>query len=256
MKVLVIGNRKGGSSKTSTAFNIGAGLANRGAKVLFLDLDSQCNLTWDVGADKRKMGAMDILKGKAPIQAVIQHLEKWDAISPGAALEAADLLITGNGKEYIIKTALRSISSLYDYCIIDTGPALNIATMNALTAADGVLMTVQPERHSIEGIGLLYSIIQQVRRRSNEDLDIYGILITRYKTRGVLHRDMFTNMEAIAERIGTKVYRTPIRECLAVQESEDRRTDIFKYSPRSNGARDYKAALEELLKDMEGDNNE
>lgn len=256
MKVLVTANRKGGSGKTSTAFAVGAGLARTGARVLFLDLDSQANLTWDIRADKTKPGAMEILTGKAPVQSVIQHLEQWDAISPGAALEAADILIKGLGKEYTLKRALKAVSDKYDHCIIDTGPALSMATINALTAADGVLMTAQPERHSIEGIVLLYDILKQVRSRSNTDLEIYGIVITRYKSRGCLHRDMVSNIEAVAGMIGTKIYKTPIRECLAIQESEEQRTEIYKYSPRSNGARDYKALLEDLLEDMKGDNEQ
>ncbi len=253
MKVIVTANRKGGEGKTASAAALGAGLARTGARVLFIDLDGQANLTWDTGADKTRPGAIDVLTGAATAQAVIQRGAQWDVISPGKTIEAADVLIHGKGREYKLRAALEPLSALYDYAVIDTPAQLGIVTISALTAADGVVIIAQPERHSIQGVALLYDIVRQIQRRANPQLDIYGILVTRYKSRGVIHKDMYSNLQAVAEKIGTKVFKDPIRECLAIQEAADQRADIYTYSPRSNGARDYKAFVTELLNDMKGE---
>ena len=256
MKVIVTANRKGGEGKTASAAALGAGLARKGARILFIDLDGQANLTWDTGADKTRPGAIDVLTGTAQAGAVIQRAGKWDVISPGKTIEAADVLIHGKGREYKLRAALEPLSAHYDYAIIDTPAQLGIVTISALTAANGVVIIAQPERNSIQGVALLYDIVRQIQLRSNPRLEIYGILVTRYKSRGVIHKDMYSNLQAVAEKIGTKVFKDPIRECLAIQEAADQRADIYTYSPRSNGARDYTAFVTEFLEDREGEKEE
>lgn len=254
MKVIITANRRGGAGKTATAHAIGAGLAHRGYKILFIDMDSQADLTYDLAADPSRHTAMDLLTGAVPAEKTIQKKEKWDLIPASMALDAADIAITGKGKEYRLRDALKPISNRYDFCIIDTPPALNIVTINALTAAAGVVITAQPEIHSIQGAGLLYNTLRQVRQISNKELKIYGILLTRYNGRAVLSKDMKTNAEAVAAQLGTKVYSKPIRECIAVKEAQSWQQDIFTYSPRSNAAKDYKALIDELIEDLKGDN--
>lgn len=113
-------------------------------------------------------------------------------------------------------------------------------------------MAVEPEIHSLQGVALLYDMIRQVKRNSNRDLKIYGIVITKYKGRECLSKDMQTNLEGIADRLDTKVFNTPIRDCAAVRQAEYRQMDIYSYNKRSNAAKDYTALLNELLEDMKG----
>lgn len=247
MNILAIVNRRGGVGKTATAHAIGAGLAHLGYKILFIDLDSQTNLTYDLAADQSRYSAMDLLTGAAKAKQVIQHKDKWDLIPASPALATADALITTTGKEYRLAEALEPISGLYDYCIIDTPPALNILTVNALTAATGAIIPAQAEIHSLQGIGLLNETISQVRRYCNKALQILGIVITRYNGRAILSRDMKTNLEAVADQLGTKVYSTTIRESIALKEAQASQEDIFTYAIRSNAAKDYAALLAEII---------
>ncbi len=255
MKIIAVVNRRGGVGKTATAHAIGAGLAHRGYKILFVDLDSQTNLTYDLAADqlRHRYSAIDLLTGAATADKVIQHKAKWDLIPASAALATADAIITATGKEYKLKEALQPLSGLYDFCIVDTPPALNILTVNALTAAAGAIIPAQAEIHSLQGIGLLAETIEQVKRYCNKDLQIYGVVLTRYSGRAILSQDMKANLEAVAEQLGTKVYHTPIRECISLKEAQAVQQDIFTYAPRSNAAKDYTELVEELLEDLKGE---
>lgn len=252
MYTIAIVNRRGGVGKTATAHALGAGLAYKGYRVLFIDLDSQTNLTYDLAAAPSKYSAMDMLTGAVKAQQIIQHKESWDLIPASPSLDTANTLLSGNGKEYRLKNALEPISGLYDFCIIDTPPALNILTVNALTAATGAIIPAQAEVHSIQGIGLLYQTIEQVKRSCNRDLQIYGIVITRFKGRANISKDMKESMQAAADMLDTKVYN-PIREYIAFQEVQAKQKDIFTYAPRSNAAKDYKAMIDEFLNDLRGE---
>lgn len=249
MNTIAIVNRRGGVGKTATAHAIGAGLAHLGYKILFIDLDSQTNLTYDLAADPSRYSSMDLLTGDATAEQVIQHKGKWDLIPASPALSTADTLITAKGKEYRLHKAIEPISARYDYCIIDTPPALNILTVNALTAATGAIMTAQAEIHSIQGIGLLTETIGQVKRYCNNQLRLYGIVVTRYNGRAIISRDMKSNLEAAADQLGTKVYSTPVRECTAIKEAQATQQDIFTYAPTSNAAKDYAAVIAEITND-------
>ena len=256
MRIITVVNRRGGVGKTATAHAIGAGLAQQGYKVLFIDLDSQTNLTYDLAADhsrKHPYSAMDLLTGAATADKAIQNKAKWDLIPASAALATADAVITATGKEYRLKEALQPISGLYDFCIVDTPPALNILTVNALTAATGAIIPAQAEIHSLQGIGLLAETIEQVKRYCNKDLRIYGIVLTRYNGRAILSQDMKANLEAAADQLGTKLYSTPIRECISLKEAQAMQQDIFTYAPKSNAAKDYTALVNEIIEDLKGE---
>ena len=136
---------------------------------------------------------------------------------------------------------------------MDTPPSLGIATVNALTAAAGAIIPAQAEIHSLQGIGLLAETIDQVKRYCNRDLQICGIVITRYSGRAILSQDMKANLEAAAGQLGTKVYRSPIRECISLKEAQAVQQDIFTYAPRSNAAKDYTELVKELLEDLKGE---
>ena len=250
MEVIAIVNRKGGVAKTATAQALGAGLRKKKKKVLFIDLDSQANLTYGLGADPNTINSMDVLTGEASAQDAIQHTAQGDVIAGSDTLAAADTSIKDTGKEYRLQEAIDGLK--YDYIIIDTPAALGTLTINALTAANSVIIPVQAEVYSLQGIGQLNQSIQAVQKYCNKDLYIRGILITRYNGRAVLSRDMQSNLEEAAGLLHTKLYSTPIRECISIKEAQARQQDIYSYAPRSNAAKDYEAFIDEFLKQKRG----
>lgn len=247
MEVIAIINRKGGVGKTATAQNLGAGLLQKNYKVLFVDLDSQGNLSYGLGSDQNAPGSMEVLEQKITLRDAIQHTEAGDIVSGSDALAGADTTIRDTGKEYRLKEALESVAGLYDYCIIDTPAALGTLTVNALTAADNIIIPVQADIYSLQGIGQLKQVIDTVKKYCNKALYIRGILITRYNARSILSQDMQSNLEETAEELGTILYKTPIRECISIKEAQACREDIFTYAPKSNAAKDYGAFIQEFL---------
>jgi len=245
-EIIAIVNRRGGVGKTATAHAIGAGLFLRGYKTLFVDLDSQCNLSFDVGAKTAPLTSMEVLSGTATAKEAIQHTEGGDIIPASPSLAVADTTIDGTGKEYRLKEALEPLAGEYDYIIIDTPPALGVLTVNALTASNSAIIPAQAEVHSIQGIGLLYDVIRAVQKYTNPSLTIKGVLITRYNGRSILSKDMKSNLEATAKELGTKVFDTPIRECTAIKEAQATQSDIFTYAPKSNATADYTALINEI----------
>ena len=247
--IISVVNRKGGVGKTATAQAIGAGFTRRGYKTLFIDLDSQVNLSYDVGAKIGAITALEVLTGTATAEEAIQHTDQGDIIPGSPNLAGADTMITETGREYRLTEALKPLSRKYDYIVIDTPPALGVLTINALTASHSVIIPVQAEVHSLQGIQLLNDTIQPVRTYTNRKLKVKGILITRYNGRAILSRDMRENLEGVAKSLGTKVFSTPIRECISIKEAQALQQDIYTYAPKSNATADYNALLDELEKE-------
>lgn len=248
-ETIAIVNRRGGVGKTATAHAVGTGLALRGYKTLFIDLDSQCNLTFNVGAKTAPLTSMEVLSGTATAQEAIQHTQGGDIIPASPSLAVADTTLEGTGKEYRLKETLEPIAGEYDYIIIDTPPALGVLTVNALTACNSAIIPAQAEVHSIQGIGLLYEAIRAVKKYTNPALTIKGILITRYNGRAIISRNMRENLEATAKELGTKVFTTPIRECTSIKEAQATQSDIYSYAPRSNVTADYAALIQDILEE-------
>lgn len=248
MEIITIINRRGGAGKTATAHALGSGLLKRGFKVLFIDLDSQTNLTYDTGATGSGFTSMDLLTRQATINQAIKQTPAGDIVPANQTLAGADLILTETGKEYRLKEAIEEISGKYDFIIIDTPPALGIITINALTASHAAIIPAQAEIHSLQGIGLLNETINTIRKYTNKNLFIDGILLTRYNGRSIISKDMKENLEEIAKALNTKVYSTPIRECVSVKEAQAQQQSIFTYAPRSNAAKDYDLFIEEFLK--------
>ena len=244
MEVVAIVNRKGGVGKTATAQALGAGLARKKKKVLYIDLDSQTNLSYGLGADPEGLNSMDVLTGEATAAEAIQHTPQGDVIAGSEVLAGADAAIDGTGKEYRLKEAIDGLQ--YDYIIIDTPAQLGTLTVNALTAANSVVIPVQAEVYSLQGIGQLSKTIEAVKKYCNRDLYIRGILITRYNGRAVISKDMQSNLKDAAEQLKTKLYSTPIRECVSIKEAQAIQQDIYTYAPRSNAAKDYEAFIKEF----------
>lgn len=247
MKTIAIINQKGGVGKSTSALAIGAGLIIKGYKTLFIDLDAQGNLSYTMKANTQGYNSLGVLERQETIKEEIQHTEQGDIIASSPTLAGADKLITQTGKEYRLKEALDNIAEEYDYCIIDTPPALGIVTVNALTACSGAIIPAQADIYSLQGISQLNSTIQTIRKYCNPTLSIMGIVLTRFNGRSIIRREVAEMLEKTAKQLNTKLYKVRIRECTALVEAQATRQSIYKYAPRSNATIDYKALVDEIL---------
>lgn len=248
-EVIAVINQKGGVGKSTTAQAIGQGLILKGFKVLFVDLDAQGNLSYSLNALQGGLNVLDILTHKADTKDAIQKTPEGDIIATSPQLSGADMLLTETGKEYKLKEALTPIMKDYDYIIIDTPPALSILTINALTVCTGAIIPAQADIYSLQGIGQLNQTINAVKNYCNKDLTLKGIVLTRYSKRAVLSRDVAEMLQDTAKQLKTKVYKTAIRECIAIKEAQATKQSIFAYAPKSNASIDYKNLIEEVIKE-------
>lgn len=247
-KKIAIVNQKGGVGKSTTAVILAAGLNMRGFSVLSVDLDAQGNMTDTLQANSNGITVLEVLTQRATTQEAIQHTENCDIIASSQSLAGADAFITDTGKEYRLKEALESVENAYDYIIIDTPPALGILTVNALTACDSVIIPAQADIFSLHGIEQLSETIKPVKKYCNPSLKIEGILLTRYSARSVLSRELAELANQLAVKIGTKLFKTTIREAIAVREAQVCQQSLFKYAPKAKVTDDYAAFIDELLK--------
>lgn len=249
MKTIALANRKGGVAKTTTAAALMAGLTRRGYKVLGVDLDGQRNLSTSTGIEAEGKTVLGVMAGEAEIREAIRQTDRGDILPSNKKLAGADVIFTKTGKEYILKEALDEVAADYDYCIIDCPPALGVLTVNALTAADVVIVPAQADIFSLDGIDDLQDVIKTIRKYCNPDLKIGGILLTRYNGRSVLSRDVAEIAGTMAKRLETRLYNTKIREGIAVKEAQIQRQSIFDYAPKSKVAQDYEEFIEEFLEE-------
>lgn len=253
MKILTLSNQKGGVAKTSTSNALAAGLYNRNYKVLAVDLDPQCNLSFSCGVDmlNTEKTLFDVFKGNAEVRETIIPLKLgFDLLPGGLTLAGADMDFTQTGREYMLSEALETVSGEYDFCIIDTPPTLGILTVNALTAADYVIVPMTADIYALQGLTQLNALIQNVRRYCNKGLKIAGILLTRYNDRQIISKTLKTNIGQAAERLSTEVFKTYIREGVAVRETQLLQSDLFTDAPKANVTQDYNNFIDELLERM------
>lgn len=244
METISITNQKGGTGKSTTALALGAALQKKGHRVLFIDLDAQGNLTYALGATGlNTLNAMELLEGRAQAGKI-----QGNIIASTPELAAADKVLNKTGKEYKLKEALQSIKPLYDYIIIDTPPSMGILTINALTASDSVIIPAQADIFSLQGITQIKETIDAVREYCNKALKVKGIVLTRFNGRAIISKDLADVLKAEADKLGTKLFNTKIRECTALKEAQASQQDIFTYAPASNGASDYMQLTKEVLK--------
>jgi len=247
-EIISVINQKGGVGKSTTSHLIGCGLTERGFKVLFIDLDSQGNLSYTVGVDRKGPSSLGVLTQETNVKEAIKQTQYGDIIQSSSALAGADAVITALGKEYRLKEALETIKEDYDYIVIDTPPALGILTINALTASDSIVIPTQADIYSLQGIAQLRETVHVVRQYCNKDLKIKGILLTRYNNRSVLSREMADLLLQTASKLGTKLFKTCIRENITIREAQLSQKSVFEYAPKSNAAQDYNSFLDEILK--------
>ncbi len=249
METIAVINQKGGVGKSTTALAIGAGFIRKGYRTLFVDLDAQGNLTYSLGGESYNI--LKLLQNPETVKEAIQHTDQGSLIASSPALAGADATLIETGKEFKLREALETISAEYDYCIVDTPPALGIVTVNALAACTGAIIPAQADMYSLQGIAQLYNTVEAVRKYCNPSLSIMGIVLTRYNARTIIRREVAEMLEQTATHFNTKLYQTKIRETVTLVEAQAMRQDIYSYAPRSNAAADYWALVNEILGEKE-----
>ena len=257
MKTIVLTNQKGGVAKTTTAYALAAGLHNKGFSVLIVDADPQGNLTYTAGNEENKQNTLyEVLKGNCKVQEAMRNTHPLDTamsiLSVGLQGTAADMELSGQvAREYKLKEALEQVAKDYDFCVIDTAPTLGLLTLNALTAADRVIIPLNLEVYSLQGMEQLSGFIENVRKYTNKDLSISGLLITKYNERLNISQALKDNVEQAAKNMNTRVFNTKIRESVAVKEAQLLRGDIYTEAPKATATLDYMAFVDEFMS-MEG----
>ena len=248
MKIITVTNQKGGTAKTTTTAALMAGLTKRGYKVLAVDLDPQCNLSFILKADSSKPTALGILTGEAKTKDAIQQSSNGDFIASSKRLSNAEKLLDSVGREYQLKKALESVKADYDYILIDTPPALSVLTLNALTACNSVIIPALADVFSLQGITQLSETIEPIKEYTNKDIYIEGILLTRYSgDRTTLNRNIKGIAKKTAEKLNTKLFSSVIREAVAIREAQTSLQSIFDYAPKASVTADYDNFISELV---------
>ena len=243
-KIISLLNHKGGVGKTTSAINIGAGMVELGLKVLLIDLDPQANLTLSLGIPRQKYTIYEAIKGECELVPYAVR-ENFDVISSTLDLSGAEMeLVNEAGREYILRELFEPVEDEYDYIIIDCPPSLGLLTLNALTCSHHVYIPLQTEFLALQGLTKIKQVIDKVKFRLNKKLEIGGVIATMYDSRKVLNRDV---VQTIKKYFGEKVFKTLIRENVALAEAPAQRCDIFAYNNKSNGAVDYLELCKEIL---------
>lgn len=245
MIVLTIALQKGGTAKTTTAHALGEGLAREGYNVLFIDLDTQGNLSTILKAKQSTKSSYEVIKGQIPIGEAIQQTPNGDIIASSTKLSLLEGELTGPGRTYRLQEELEALTG-YDFVVIDTPPAPGVIVDNSLTASNGVIIPVQPDIFSYQGLKILETTIHQTQRYNNPNLRILGVLVTRWNGRAILNQEIVKKFEDEATKTGTIVYKTRIRECVTIKEAQASKTSIYDY-PRTNASKDYKAFVKEVI---------
>ena len=248
-RIIAIANQKGGVGKTTTAINLSACLAERGKKVLSVDMDPQGNMTSGLGMDKNSVETTiyDLIIGETDIEGVINKnvIENLDIIPTSIDLSGAEIeLLDQEGKEYILRKALHDIKNKYVFIIIDCPPSLSILTINAMTAADSVLVPIQCEYYALEGLSQLIHTVELVKNRLNNELKIEGVVFTMYDARTNLSLQVVENVK---DNLEQNIYKTIIPRNIRLAEAPSYGMPINHYDPKSAGAESYLKLADEVI---------
>ncbi|MEI6043982.1 MAG: AAA family ATPase [Chloroflexota bacterium] len=248
-KKIAVANQKGGVGKTTTTINLGAALAEKGYKVLLVDLDSQANLTTSLGINPVRLtkSVFNLLTSEATLEEIIQttSLANIQVLPGHIDLSAADRVLNDIGRERVLQKKLTSKSlDHYDFILFDCGPTLNITTINALTAADFLIIPVQSEPMALYGLGHLINTIKLVQENTNPQLTVMGVLITMYVTRLSSSQEV---LELVRRDFGELLFKTLVRQRNNLTEMPARQLPITEYAGKTDAAEDYRNLAKEVL---------
>ncbi|WP_239711049.1 ParA family protein [Tenacibaculum piscium] len=244
-KVISISNHKGGVGKTTSSINIGAGLVKLKKKVLLIDLDPQANLSQSLGVLEPELNIYGALRGDYELQP-IEIIEGLYLVPSTLDLSGAEVEMSGEpGREYILKELIDPIKDNYDFIIIDSPPSLGLLTINSFTASDEILIPLQAQYLALQGLTKLLEVVDKIKKRLNKGLKVGGVFITQYDKRKVLNRDVASTIDL---HFKDTVFKTKIRDNIALAEAPAQGLDIFRYNPKSYGAEDYLKLSKEILK--------
>ncbi len=248
-RTIAIANQKGGVGKTTTAINLSACLAEKGKKVLAVDMDPQGNMTSGLGVDKDSVEntIYNLIIGEAKMEEVLikDVLENLDIIPTNIDLSGAEIeLLDVEEKEYIVRNEINKIKDNYDFIIIDCPPSLSMLTINAMTTADSVLVPIQCEYYALEGLSQLIHTVKLVRDRLNPKLTIEGVVFTMYDARTNLSLQVVENVK---DNLEQTIYKTIIPRNIRLAEAPSYGIPINKYDPKSAGAESYLRLADEVI---------
>ncbi|MBQ8216392.1 MAG: ParA family protein [Oscillospiraceae bacterium] len=253
-KILATANQKGGVGKTTTCVNLCAALSQLGKRVLLVDGDPQGNASTGMGVSKAtRPNTYDMMINEAAAADCVVHTPYGDVIPASKELAAASVeLIDADNREYVLKNALMSLYSDYDYIFIDCPPSLELLTVNALVAADSVLIPMQCEYYALEGIADLVTSIKMCKKRLNKRLEVEGIVLTMYDARANLTTQV---ADELRKYLGDKVYNTVVPRSIRLSEAPSHGKPGIVYDRVNRGSRAYIELAEEFIKRCEGGEN-
>ena len=253
-KIISFSNQKGGVGKTTTCVNMAAYLAREGRKVLLIDLDPQGNATTGLGFSKGalKKSVYNVLIEEEAVKDNVldTELENLKILPANIDLAGAEVeLVYKKNREKVLKEALEKVKSQYDYLLIDCPPSLGLITINALAAADSVVIPIQSEYYALEGLSQLMNSISLVRQHLNKSLKVEGVVLTMYDGRSIISRQIAAEIKKFFTK---KLYEIVIPRNVRLSEAPSHGKPIILHDPKCAGARAYSALTEEFLKKTEG----